>query len=92
MHFHSVLVAAILQLLSGICLAQSDHLNITTIAVVNNVSVFQCWQLNQTITALPPAGIVNSTTLGPLGDPVNATWLSAPAGTLLGQHHAAAVE
>ena len=93
MYFCPVLLAAILPFLSGICQAQSGHLNLTTIALVNNVSVFQCWQLNQPISPVPSsAGIVNSTMLGPLGDPVNATWLSAPAGAALGQHHADAVE
>ncbi|MCJ1328447.1 hypothetical protein MMC10_005124 [Thelotrema lepadinum] len=102
MYIRSILLAATVQLLSGICLAQSaQHLNLTAIALVNNASVIQCWQLNQTITTVQfPQGPGIISDLGPLGnpaiglgDPVNATWESVPAGsTFPGQHAAAAVE
>ena len=89
MHSHSYILSIILHLLSSICLAHSDHLNLTTIALVNNVSVIQCWQLNQPIISM---GGANSSSLGPLGDPVNATWMSAPAGTSNPDHPAKVVE
>ena len=89
MHPNSILLTAIVQLFSGICLAQSDHLNLTTIALVNKASVIQCWQLDQAIFPLGPS---NETDLGPLGHPVNATWMKAPAGTKVPPHPANAVE
>ena len=97
MHFRSLFAAAFMHSLSGIGLAQSEHLNLTTIALVNGVSVFQCWQLNQTIvptaiSAPGPSGVVKNSTLGPLGDPVDATWLSVPGGTPVRDHPANAVE
>lgn len=92
MHLYKALPNGTLTLFSGIGLAQAGHLNLTTIALVNNVSVFQCWQLNQTIDFLGPNGTSNSTTLGPLGSQVNATWLSSPAGAFNPEHPANAVE
>ena len=87
-------LAAGLQLLSIVCLGQSEHLNLTTIALVDNASVIQCWQLDQTINPVSfPVGNGIISSLGPLGDPVNATWESVPAGAAFpGQHPANAVE
>ncbi|KAI9696137.1 MAG: hypothetical protein M1820_008278 [Bogoriella megaspora] len=89
MYSRSFILPIIIQVLAGICLAQSDHLNFTTVAIVNNVSVIQCWQLNRSIV---PISAAKSSTLGAFRDPVNATWLSAPAGTPNPEHTANAIE
>lgn len=93
MLFHSAFIAAIATLLSGTGLVQAEHLNLTTIALVDGVSVFQCWRLNQTIVPTQtPVGIVKNSTLGPLGGAIDASWLSAPAGSFTPSHAANAVE
>jgi len=89
MHYQSTLLAAMLQLLSAFHLVRANHLNITTVALNNNVTTFECWQLNAPLNPFDNSEILS---LGPLGGTVDSNFLIVPAGTTLGPGVASAVQ
>jgi len=78
-----------LQLFSAFHLVQANNLNVTTVALNNGVTTFECWQLNAPFI---PTGNTEITNLGPLGGTVNSNFVIVPAGATVGPGTANAVQ
>jgi len=90
MHYQSTLVAAMLQLFFAFHLVQANHLNLTTVALDNNnITRFECWQLEAPLNTYDNTEI---TSLGLLGGTTDAEFLIIPSGATVGPGPAGPVQ
>ena len=80
-----------LLLLPRIALSAIAHVNLTTTAAENGVSVLQCWQLDAPFITSTEKGTAGSM-VTQLGNLANASYSIIPAGSNGGNHVAPAVQ
>ena len=73
-------------LLSSATAMAAEHLNMSTTAAKNGVSVIQCWQLKAPFASVPLEANGASLLTTSLGNLANGSYSILPAGTNLGKH------
>ena len=80
-----------LLLVPSIAVSATTHINLTTTAAENGMSVLQCWQLDAPFVTSTEKGTAGSM-VAQLGNLANASYSIIPAGSNHGNHVAPAVQ
>ena len=80
-----------LLLVQSIAVSATTHINLTTTAAENGMSVLQCWQLDAPFVTSTENGTAGSM-VAQLGNLANASYSIIPAGSNGGNHVAPAVQ